>query len=68
MGANTGIKLKTQDGIEINNAAEKPKGVPEENWLPVSRVDGDIDIILRIYRPHQGRIKDYQPPVADKIK
>ncbi len=36
VGENAGMKLDEEGGIEIYVAAEKPKGVPEENWLPNS--------------------------------
>ena len=37
VGENGGMKLNEEGGIEIYIAAEKPKGVPEENWLPIER-------------------------------
>ena len=54
-------------GIEIYVAAEKPEGVPEENWLPLNRKDEDIDIILRIYVADLEKIKTWAPPVAEKL-
>ncbi len=36
VGENAGMKLDEEGGIEIYVAAEKPKGVPEETWLPKS--------------------------------
>lgn len=56
------MKLNSEGGIDIVVAAEKPAGVPDENWLPISREDVDIDMILRICDPDLERLKDYSPP------
>jgi hypothetical protein len=29
--------------IEIYIAAEKPQGVPQENWLPINRKDENVE-------------------------
>ena len=42
VGENAGMKLERDGGIEIHVAAEKPEGVPEENWLPINRGDEGI--------------------------
>ena len=47
VGENAGFKLNDEGGIDIYVAAEKPDGVPEENWLPLNRQDEEIDLILR---------------------
>ena len=44
VGENSGMKLNEDGGIEIYVAAEKPKGVPTENWLPINRMDQNIDL------------------------
>ena len=49
VGENAGMKLDEKGGIEIYVAAERPDGVPEENWLPINRKDEDMDIVLRAY-------------------
>ncbi|HSH09211.1 MAG TPA: DUF1214 domain-containing protein, partial [Oceanipulchritudo sp.] len=49
VGENAGMQLNQDGGIEIHVAAEKPAGIPEENWLPINRSDENIDVILRIY-------------------
>ena len=67
VGENAGFKLNDEGGIEIYVAAEKPDGVPEENWLPINRKDEEIDLILRIYVPDMEKIKTWKPPVAAKI-
>lgn len=46
VGENAGMKLNEEGGIEIYVSAEKPEGVPMENWLPINRNDEDLDIIL----------------------
>lgn len=32
-------------------AANRPEGVPDENWLPIERRDEAIDLVMRIYVP-----------------
>ena len=43
VGENAGYNLDKDGGIRIVVAAERPEGVPEENWLPISRSDLDIN-------------------------
>jgi len=62
------MKLNRDGGIEIYIAAQKPKGVPDENWLPINRKDEDIGAIMRIYVPDLEKIKTWQPPKAESIK
>jgi hypothetical protein len=68
VGENGGMKLNKDGGIEVYIAAEKPKGVPEENWLPINRDNIDLDIILRIYAPDTSKIKTWKAPKAEMIK
>ena len=49
VGENAGMKLNKDGGIEVYVAAEKPKGVPEENRLPINSNDEEMDIVLRVY-------------------
>jgi len=67
VGRNGGMKLDAEGGIAIYIAAEKPEGVPEENWLPVKRRDEAIDVILRIYVPDLGRLETWAPPRAERL-
>jgi hypothetical protein len=67
VGENAGMKLDTDGGIEIYVSAEKPEGIPEENWLPINRKDENLDIIMRIYLPDLEKFKTYTPPRAEKI-
>jgi len=68
VGENAGMKLNAQGGIEIHVAAEKPNGVPAENWLPVNRGDYGIDLIMRLYAPDLERFKTWSPPKAERKK
>ncbi len=67
VGENAGMKLNAQGGIEIHVAAEKPDGVPHDNWLPVNRGDYDIDLLMRIYAPDLERFKTWSHPKAERI-
>jgi hypothetical protein len=67
IGENVGMKLNTDGGIEIYVAAEKPEGVPEENWLPINRKNENLDVILRLYVPDLEKIKSWTVPKAEKV-
>jgi len=67
VGENAGMKLDENGGIEVYVAAEKPEGVPEENWLPIERKDEDMDIVLRIYEPDLVNMKTWKAPKAEKL-
>ena len=67
VGENSGMKLNEEGGIEIYVSAEKPAGVPSENWLPINRGDLGIDIILRIYAPDLEKMKKWAAPKAVKL-
>jgi len=68
VGENAGMKLNKQGGIEVYIAAQKPNGVPEENWLPISRKDENLDVILRLYKPDFEKYKTWSAPKAEKVK
>jgi hypothetical protein len=68
VGENAGMKLDEHGGIEIHVAAEKPEGVPEENWLPINRKDEVMDLVLRIYVPDLEKMKTWKAPKAEKVK
>jgi hypothetical protein len=61
------MKLDEDGGIAVYIAAEKPEGVPEENWLPINRKDEDMDVILRIYVPDLEELETWEPPKAERI-
>jgi len=67
VGENAGMKLNDQGGIEIYIAAQKPDGVPEENWLPINRKDENLDVILRLYMPDFEKYKTWSVPKAEMI-
>lgn len=68
VGDNAGMKLNVDGGIDIYIAAEKPDGVPDENWLPINRKDEDLSVNLRIYDPDQEKMKTWKPPKAEMVK
>ena len=68
VGDNAGMKLNAAGGIDIYVAAEKPEGVPEENWLPINREDEDLSLNLRIYVPDLEKMKTWKPPKAEIVK
>jgi hypothetical protein len=41
--------------------------VPEDNWLPISRKDENMDVVLRIYVPDLEEMKTWQPPLARQM-
>ena len=68
VGENAGMKLDENGGIEVYIAADKPEGVPEENWLPINRKDEAMDIVLRIYEPDMEKMKTWKAPKAEIVK
>ena len=68
VGENGGMKLNEDGNIEIYVAAEKPDGVPEENWLPINRQDENLDIIPRVYEPDLEKMKTWKVPKAEIVK
>ena len=67
VGQNAGMKLNPDGGIEIHVAAERPEGVPEENWLPIVRRDENLSLLLRIYVPDLEKMKTWKAPTAERI-
>jgi hypothetical protein len=67
VGQNGGMQLNEDGGIEIYIAAEKPAGVPEDNWLPINREDIGLDMIMRIYAPRVDDLKKWSAPKAEKL-
>ena len=68
VGENGGMALGKDGGIEIHIAARKPGGVPEANWLPISRRNEDIDAVLRVYVPDLEKMSTWVPPKAEKVQ
>ena len=67
VGANAGMQLDKSGGIAIYIAAEKPDGVPEENWLPINREGVEIGPIMRLYEPDLERFASWTAPKAEKL-
>jgi hypothetical protein len=67
VGENAGMQLDEDGGIEVYVAAEKPEGVPDENWLPINRKDEDMDIVLRVYEADLEKMKTWPVPRAEKL-
>jgi hypothetical protein len=67
VGENAGMQLDEDGGIEIYIAAEKPEGVPEDNWLPIERKDLALSPQLRLYDPDLEAFARWKPPVAEKL-
>jgi hypothetical protein len=68
VGQNAGMKLDKAGGIAIYIAAEQPKGVPKENWLPITRENLGIDVIMRVYQPDLEKMKTWKAPKAEMLK
>jgi len=68
VGVNGGVKYNERGGVDIYIAAEKPEGVPEENWLPINRENIDLDLIMRIYVPDWEKMKSWKVPKAEMIR
>ena len=67
VGENAGMVLGEDGGIAIYIAADKPDGVPEENWLPIERKDLDINPMFRLYAPDILAYEAWEPPRAEKL-
>lgn len=68
VGQNAGMKLNASGGIEIHIAAEQPQSVPAENWLPITRGDLDLNVIMRVYQPDLEKMKTWKAPKAERLK
>ncbi|MCL7986312.1 MAG: DUF1214 domain-containing protein [marine benthic group bacterium] len=67
VGANSGMQLDDDGGIEIWIAHEQPPAVPEENWLPIPREDLDLSLTMRVYVPDLDAFDEWTAPVADQV-
>jgi hypothetical protein len=68
VGENAGMKLNASGGIAIYVAAKPPKGVPAENWLPITREDLDLDLVMRVYQPDLKKMKTWKAPRAEMLE
>ncbi len=67
VGENAGMKLNEDGGIEIYITAQKPEGVPAENWLPIERKELDLSPQFRIYVPDLKKMKSWKAPKAEML-
>lgn len=67
VGENAGYKLDEDGGIRIVVAAERPEGVPLENWLPIERRDLEVNMQMRIYNPDLEKYETWVAPTVTKI-
>jgi len=67
VGENAGMKINSVGGIDVYVSAKKPEVVPSENWLPITRKDENLDIILRIYVPDMELLEAWSVPKAEKM-
>jgi hypothetical protein len=42
--------------------------VPAENWLPITRKDLELDLIMRVYQPDLKKMKTWKEPKAEMLK
>jgi hypothetical protein len=42
--------------------------VPAENWLPITRKDLELDLIMRVYQPDLKKMKTWKAPKAEIVK
>jgi len=45
------------------SGSETPEG-PADNWLPITRSDLALSLILRVYAPDLAKMLTWRPPVA----
>lgn len=67
VGENAGMKLDDKGGIEIHIAAERPAGVPAENWLPIQRKNLPLNPRLRVYAPDLAKLKAWTSPEVQRV-
>jgi hypothetical protein len=67
VGRNAGMSLDEDGGIAIYIAAEKPEGVPKDNWLPIERKDLALNPMFRLYAPDLGAYTAWVKPEAETL-
>ncbi|MBN3521066.1 DUF1254 domain-containing protein [Algoriphagus lutimaris] len=68
VGENSGMQLNPDGGIKIYISEKKPDDIPMDNWLPINRIDQNIDVILRVYAPDLEKYTTWTPPKAVKVE
>jgi len=53
--------IESTDVMRITTA-RIAAGAPRRNWLPITRKDEDMDIVLRIYVPDLAKMKTWTAP------
>ena len=41
--------------------------MPEDNWLPITREDLGLDVIMRVYVPDLEKMKTWKAPLAENL-
>jgi hypothetical protein len=67
VGENAGYQLNAEGGIDIYISAEKPEGVPAENWLPINPGDQPLDMVMRLYNPELAALSGWKPQPLGKL-
>jgi hypothetical protein len=67
VGENSGYELNADGGIEIYISAEKPEGVPAANWLPINRLDQQLNIIVRLYNPILEQLGSWKTQELERL-
>ena len=42
--------------------------LPAENWLPITREDLELDVIMRVYQPNLRKMKTWKAPKAEMLR
>lgn len=66
LGSNSGLSANEEGEIVITFAAEKPDGVPQENWLPVP--EDTFEVTLRMFGPGEAILDGTwsAPPITSR--
>ena len=66
LGSNSGLSANEEGEIVITFAAEKPDGVPQENWLPVP--EDTFEVTLRMFGPGEDILDGTwsAPPITSR--
>lgn len=58
---------QTDRFVATHIAADKPDGVPEEDWLPIEREHLDLNPMFRLYAPDVEAYEAWGPPKAEQL-
>ena len=66
VGENAGMKRECEGRHRGLRCGQAAKGRwPAENWLPMTREDLDLDVIMRVYQPDLKKMKTWKAPKAE---